>query len=671
MSHLTSDMEKLATQLTSELEGAVASGKSNDEILKILQRVKDEVVYTYAFSQTQSYQALQFATSTCAAGPGRADDDRFKALYMEISAARYTQTRDDDIRQTEALWWNTEPVPGDGERVELAFRDVTADYKEWTVTEVWPPETVEGSTSEAFDRVAQRFRVQANQKHRHPYLPSLQFDAILKSGRVPFSSLSERSVADVLSDLEEGRVVPVVRNDEENHAVHSRSPARYFDVWERTLPEWCRTPDHWIEPTPPPGFSEESVTPRPLREQYYVKVPTLHIAGKGRNIIPSATKPDIISRSLYIPVQNFSADRISFYPLQQEHDLVPSNAHLVPGQITLEAARALLGRVVQSSTEPRPDPDAERGAKRRKINKYASQSLGYAWGLETEDGKPAWLHCVHYGSRGGAEYMLDLSGLKRTYADWRSPVDIRTKPCAWLGAAMLPADTKAVKAGSGSRSQESLAELSAQAHPKDGVMSYDAWYERTRRWIRALNKKRNAPVVEVGPDGTFVGGDLGTSKGEADEFEAEITGAKPGVWQMSLEETPQQDRDGDGDEDEDEGSKTVRFVWIAEGTVDYNALPRRTNMQALTTDPNTDWEVVGSFSVDSGTICLFSKYALDAILATGTDREAMLEAFIDDDEGKNVYVPCGFVVSGNDGGYEIKGRRDADGKIVELKLRLS
>ncbi|KAL7278818.1 hypothetical protein ACG7TL_007835 [Trametes sanguinea] len=545
---------------------------------------------------------------------------------------------------------------------------ITADHKTWTVSEVWPPEIVEGSTLEAFERVAQRFRVRANQKHRHPYLPSLHFDAVLKSGRVPFSNLSERSVADILSDLEEERVVPFVRNDEDNHDVHSRSPARYFDLWERTLPEWCRTPDHWVEPSPPPGFIDDSNSPRSLREQYYVKVPTLHFAGKGRHIIPAAKKPDIISRSLFIPVQNFSVDKVSFYPLERDHDLVPHSAHLIPGKITLEAARALLGRVVQSSTEPRPDPDAARGAKRRKINKYASQVLGYAWGLETEDGRPAWLHCVHYASRGGNEYVLDLSGLKRTYADWRSPVDIRTQPCAWVGAAVLPADRKSSKAASGSGAGQVGAERSAEVPTKGGVMSYDAWCARTEKWIRALNKKRNIPLVEVGPDGTFVGGDLGTSKGEADQFEAEISGAKPGIWQMSLERTPHEDT-GDGEE-VDEDSKTIRFVWTAQGTLDYDALPRRASVRALPTDLDAQWEVVGSFSVDSGMICLFSKYALDAILATGTDREAMLEAFIDDDEGRKIFVPGGIVVSGNDGGYDIKGRRDADGSIVELKLRL-
>ena len=177
-------------------------------------------------------------------------------------------------------------------------------------------------------------------------------------------------------------------------------------------------------------------------------------------------------------------------------------------------------------------------------------------------------------------------------------------------------------------------------------MDYDKWYERTAKWIRALNRKKTAPVVEVrphlrcvgsqcvlndlrqvGPDGTFVGGDLETSKGETDEFEAEVTGAKPGVWLMSLEPAGPEDRIED---EMDQDAKVIRLIWTSDGSVNYDALPRRNRVRAPEADPEAEWEVVGSFSVDSGMVCLFSKHALDAILTSGTDREAMLEAFIDE-----------------------------------------
>ncbi len=185
----------------------------------------------------------------------------------------------------------------------------------------------------------------------------------------------------------------------------------------------------------------------------------------------------------------------------------------------------------------------------------------------------------------------------------------------------------------------------------------------------------------------FVGGDLGTSKGDDDEFEAEVTGAKPGIWLMSVEPA-------DGDEaDEDrlmgEDPRVIRFIWVSEGTVDYDALPLRGSIQAQGADTDATWEIVGSFSVDSSYVCLFSKYALDTLLSTGKDedREAMLEAFFDDGGEGNVFVPSGVVseclycyftvavperdaASSNDGGYEIEGCRDGDGQIVELRLRV-
>ena len=153
-----------------------------------------------------------------------------------------------------------------------------------------------------------------------------------------------------------------------------------------------------------------------------------------------------------------------------------------------------------------------------------------------------------------------------------------------------------------------------------------------------------SPVMQVGADGTFVGGDLELSKGDEDEFEAEITGAKPGIWLMSVEAVEAED----GGEDDLMGAtpKIVRFVWKSDGTVNYASLPRASVFQwtaAADPDDDAEWEVVGTFSVDSGTVCLFSKHALDELLSTGEDRQAMLESLVDMDEGDKVFVPAGIV----------------------------
>lgn len=348
---------------------------------------------------------------------------------------------------------------------------------------------MECASSKAFERAAQRFRVRANQKHRHPFKPLLSFDAVLKSGPASFNALGERHIADVLSELPEERVVTYVHNLDENNNL--QSPARYFNIWERTLPSWCTTPDNWIDPIPPPGFAENPDDPPPSGEQYYRKVPTLHVPGSGRHIIPSAKKPDIISRTFYIPVVDFGSNVTRIASLEREADLVPHDAHLVPGKdITLDAARALLGRVVQHSTEPRPDPTAPPQGKRLKVNKFAAQKLGLAWGLETDaDGRPAWLFCLEFHGM-ASEYAIDLSGENRLYEDLRSPIAIRTVECAWVGAAVLPADTKAMQ-GAGKKTEP---EGSTEADKE--VLSYDDWYKRTKKWIRALNKKK-APLLEV------------------------------------------------------------------------------------------------------------------------------------------------------------------------------
>ncbi|RDX41755.1 hypothetical protein OH76DRAFT_1489257 [Lentinus brumalis] len=593
----TKDVQEFAQKLTEELNTAATSGKIQ-EFISGLKKIIEATVWTKAFDSTE------------------------RDTY-------HSRIREDGIREIEARWWHTEPVPENtGRRISLEFCDLTAQHKTWRVEEVWAPETVECASFEAFARAAQRFRVQADRKYRHPFVPSTGFDALLKSGRTSFDSLASRFIADIVADLSDVGVVPYIRNDEANQG--QESPWKEFPAWERTLPAWCSTPNHWIEPIPPPGFAD-SQGPHPLREQYYKKVPTLFIPGNGRCIVSCAKKPDVISRALFIPVHEIRYPGTVKAILNQEADLVPYGAHFVPGKVTLDAAQALLGRVIQSSTEPRSDPDEFPAGKRRKVNKS----------VQTEQ-----------------------------YGDSRDPLAVLAVPCAWVGAAVLPADVKALEIAAGMISEGMNASV-GKPEAEDRLSSSD-WSDKTMACIRKLNADGFDPVVEVGPDGMFVGGDLGTSKGDDDEFEAEITGAQPGVWSMSVE--PAEGEEADEDRLMHLDPLLIRFVWASDGSVDYDALPRPGSIQAQSSgDPHATWEVVGSFSVDSGTVCLFSKYALDNLLSTGKedDREAMLEAFFDDGGEGNVFVPSGVVTaSSSDGGFEVEGRRDEDGQIVELRLRV-
>ena len=228
----------------------------------------------------------------------------------------------------------------------------------------------------------------------------------------------------------------------------------YFELWDvgDMLPAWCATPEHWIEPTPPSGFVEHPTTPPASGEQYYKKVPTLHMSGSGRHIVPSAQKPQVIARVVFVPVKDPAPTVTYTVRLHHEADLVPFGKVLFLGKIALEEARALLGCVVQSSTEPRTDSNAPPAKKRRKVTviKFMAKSLDIAWGLEVDsEGTPTWLHCVPYGSLGLYEYVLGpLSGEEREYEeDPYSPLAMSEKKCAWVGVVELPADRRAKGTG--------------------------------------------------------------------------------------------------------------------------------------------------------------------------------------------------------------------------------
>ncbi len=445
------------------------------------------------FTHSQTAMQLQNAIYHPSIWPQDNSDSALVALARAAFNTYHSRVREDEIRGIEARWWHTEPVPEDtGHRISLEFCDVTAQHKTWRVEEVWAPETVECASSEAFARAAQRFRVQADRKYRHPFVPSTGFDALLKSGRTSFDSLASRPIADIVADLSNVGVVPYIRNDEANQG--QESPWKEFPAWERTLPAWWSTPNHWIEPIPPPGFAD-SQGPHPLREQYYKKVPTLFIPGNGRCIVSCAKKPDVISRALFIPVHEIRYPGTVKAILNQEADLVPYGAHLVPGIVTLDAARALLGRVIQSSTEPRSDPDEPPAGKRRKVNKYAAQRLGFAWGLETtSEGEPMWLHCVEYDTL--EEYVLSLRSVQtEQYGDSRDPLAVLAVPCTWVGAAVLPADVKALENAAGINSEgtnDSVGKPEAEDR-----LSYSDWSDKTMAWIRKLNMKDIDPVAEV------------------------------------------------------------------------------------------------------------------------------------------------------------------------------
>ncbi|EJF60862.1 hypothetical protein DICSQDRAFT_170722 [Dichomitus squalens LYAD-421 SS1] len=92
---------------------------------------------------------------------------------------------------------------------------------------------------------------------------------------------------------------------------------------------------------------------------------------------------------------------------------------------------------------------------------------------------------------------------------------------------------------------------------------------------------------------------------------------------------------GSGDELADDAPKPTRPVQKGDGTVNYAALLRASNIRGnlVRADESAELEVVGSFIVDSGLAFLFFKHALEQPLSAvpREDREAMIETFIDDE----------------------------------------
>ncbi|KAH8094895.1 hypothetical protein BXZ70DRAFT_908686 [Cristinia sonorae] len=179
--------------------------------------------------------------------------------------------------------------------------------------------------------------------------------------------------------------------------------------------------------------------------------------------------------------------------------------------------------------------------------------------------------------------------------------------------------------------------------------------------IEKLNSKPEFQLFEVGPGGILLGGDLELSKGPDDEFEARIEGVRSGIWHTVLIY----------EDSETSGWKEFRRAtaqWVAEGPLDIEALA------VAFPDPNlnplTAWKKVGSYSVDSGAHGVIDQDGLASKIADAHgSREYVLEMCSDVSSAANmVSAQIGFVIGGDDGGYNIWARKHTD-KIVEIMVR--
>ncbi|KZW01455.1 hypothetical protein EXIGLDRAFT_829935 [Exidia glandulosa HHB12029] len=615
------------TTMTSSEEAVVRLRQelqAGDNPDSVLQRIKDSIIWAPALAQSAAGKDLFAAISSSPWSPA----------WVAANAAYHAQLRDAEWQETEERWWSYPPVTADvSEVLELTFIDATPG------DERWEPERIPCSAGEPFSHAAQRFRVVANKKHRHPLRPSLDYNLILEvrgSTRATFDSVASRTVSYLLGELKNGHSVQYVRDDGRPVDLR-RWPALLFAPWDRAriMPSWCTTPESWFEPVPPPGFNAAKV---PVDgAQFYLAVPTLHIPGIG--IVPSASKPQLIARTLYWPVRYLKLMlTLGEYPLDEGRDYVPVPQRLVSSALTTEAARALLGRYIQSSSDIPRDDEPPKNKKRKKIASASdSQTLAIAWGLTLDDeGQPDWLHCVQPLLQWQDDYALDLKGLSRSLGQ----PHVRYKNCVWIGAAVLDADRRALECN--------VEENELQEVQRDGSSD---WTERTQQWIKNLNTEGIDKLVEVAHDGAFVAGDIELSKADTDEWEAVILGAKPGLWRVFIG-----------------ASGTVHLAWVREGELDYNALPQFSG--DVVESEGDNWEELASFSVDSGMVGLFSKSALDTLVGD-CDKQFAYETLVDamnlDDLGG--FMPGGIIISGDDGGYVVEGIKDDDGEVVKLRMR--
>ena len=95
------------------------------------------------------------------------------------------------------------------------------------------------------------------------------------------------------------------------------------------------------------------------------------------------------------------------------------------------------------------------------------------------------------------------------------------------------------------------------------------------------------------------------SKGPEDEFEAKITGVKPGIWHVTLTYK------------DDSGMDDFEYAiarWVAPGPLDVNDLSD--TYPAPNLSPLTNWKRVDGYSVDSGSHGIVDSDGLEKIMAS-------------------------------------------------------
>ncbi|KAJ7165804.1 hypothetical protein C8R46DRAFT_1035156 [Mycena filopes] len=560
-----------------------------EELGRILQCIETEVAGTD--------ELFSFKKTTLPKDIRRLADQFPDKKSLGLRAAEVHQKLQDNrlpakLEYVRTQWWSCPPAPPENP-ILLSFTDVTADHQPVGPENPWVVGEIQASLDEPFRDAFLRCRLEGNKKYRHPFLPSLLFDALLPGG--PFDPKP---------------AIPFVRKDGYGNTLEVRllTPFSNRHAWENDLPAWFPAPPaHWIDPVPPPSYawtgSPIPSFPKATPVSYY-KVPLLKFSGNGRDILPSVTTPPFITSDIYLPVHQVWLPDAPYTPLNMHEDaglVRPSDVIFPP--ISLEQAKSLLGRVFRFCRHPLVINEPGKKKRKQKTNIF---EFGAAWGW---DPATCELHCVRVAPDLHQPFLLDLKGpatiaVGRQHGP-RDPYAVHRDCCQWLGLVTTLEDRWLLE----QRQADSQTSLSPPMQPTAALPDLD---EKLTRIVMKLNSSPEARIFEVTQASSLLFGDLTLAKAELD-FELILDNIRPGVWISRTTD-----------------NNTVLLHWVRDGSIDYE------NIHPLPTEPpfneGLPWDAAGTFSVDGGVFGAIASGVLDddgPLVRDDYNAEVVLEAFMD------------------------------------------
>ncbi|KAF8994372.1 hypothetical protein BDZ89DRAFT_1150115 [Hymenopellis radicata] len=613
-----SDDIALAQSILNELLRAFES-RDVQAATTSLKRIRDEIKYTPEMRPKKLSHSL---VCTVKQGPIKfPDNETIATICSSLAGKLYADERQAKLDLIED-WWTIPDVPTTNPST-ITFKDTTGDEEDWGSCDV------QTSLDEPFRLAFKRFRVQQNQKYRHPFLPCLDFVLYNLGVTDNFTDVackSDVTVRDVLASHGDETVFPFLRNSFNLHA-SQHSCIVFQRPWERVLPSWFPpTPSTWLTPSIPPAYRHlDALKADSASFRSYLKVPLLNFAGTGKEILPSMKTPPLVVSDVYLPVtfSPYGPPYLSNFDIDFDH--VRPQDKLVP-PLTTEQVLPLLGRVIEFSIAPL-DPASkgtskEARKKRRKLYKDLGiddrlhNFIAIPWGW---DPSTACLYCLHISV--DTVLILDISK-PRSFA----PVNV----CQWLGVASLPEDQWALE-------QDGNAPAPA-ASAGSAKVDYG---KHLQAIVDRLNQTSEHHIFEVKNDSDILIGDTHLSK-EHLNFEIVLKNIALGVWMSTSN-------------DDNEDTLSVTMQWVAEGSVNWtNPSP-----VAHQDESGGEWESLGVCSVDSGSLIAIAEDAIDSEPLTiegGVPPASILELLSD-------------LCSVDDGGYSVHIKRNSDNRVAAIKIK--